>query len=64
MKKKKIKFTISNLFWTHQTEKEYLSFLDRYTGSEKALVSLAGQIAMNYVLNKINKEFTVTKNES
>ena len=64
MKKKKIKFTISNLFWTPQTEKEYLSFLDRYTGSEKALVSLAGQIAMNYVLNKINKEFTVTRNES
>ena len=64
MKKKKIKFTISNLFWTPQTEKEYLSFLDRYHGSEKALVSLAGQIAMNYVLNKINKEFTVTKNES
>ena len=26
--------------------------------------SLAGQIAMNYVLNKINKEFTVTRNES
>ena len=64
MKKKKIKFTISNLFWTPQTEEEYLSFLNRYTGSEKALVSLAGQIAMNYVLNKINKEFTVTRNES
>ena len=63
-KKKAIKFTISNLFWTPETEEEYLSFLDRYTGSEKALVSLAGQIAMNYILNKINKEFTVTRNES
>ena len=60
-KKKEIKFTVSNLFWTPETEKEYISFLDRYNGSEKALASLAGQIAMNYVLNKINKEFTVVK---
>ena len=60
-KKKEIKFTVSNLFWTPETEEEYLSFLNRYNGSEKALASLAGQIAMNYILNKINKEFTVTK---
>ena len=59
--KKEIKFTVSNLFWTPETEEEYLSFLNRYTGSEKGLVTLGGQIAMNYILNKINKEFTVLK---
>ena len=60
-KKKAIKFTISNLFWTPETEEEYKSFLNRYNGSEKALVTIAGQVAMNYILNKINKEFTVVK---
>jgi hypothetical protein len=59
--KKEIKFTISNLFWTPETEEEYKSFLNRYNGSEKALVTIAGQVAMNYILNKINKEFTVVK---
>ena len=61
--KNKIEFTISNLFWTPKTEKEYLSFIDRYNGSEKALVALAGQIAMNYILNKINNEMDVYKKE-
>ena len=60
-KKKEIKFTISNLFWTPETEEEYKDFLNRYNGSEKALVTIAGQVAMNYILNKINKEFTVVK---
>ena len=62
--KKTIEFTISNLFWTPKTEKEYLSFLDRYNGSEKALVALSGQIAMNYIMNKINNEFDVYKKDS
>ena len=61
--KNKIEFTISNLFWTPKTEKEYLSFIDRYNGSEKALVALAGQIAMNYILNKVNNEMDVYKKE-
>ena len=61
--KKEIEFTISNLFWTPKTEKEYLSFIDRYNGSEKALVALSGQIAMNYILNKINNEMDVYKKE-
>ena len=61
--KNKIEFTISNLFWTPKTEKEYLSFIDRYNGSEKALVALSGQIAMNYILNKINNEMDVYKKE-
>tara|TARA_R110002012_G_C11546706_1_gene601997 strand:+ start:77 stop:268 length:192 start_codon:yes stop_codon:yes gene_type:complete len=60
-KNKSIKFTISNLFWTPETEEEYKSFIDRYSGSEKALVSIAGQVAMNYIINKINKEFNVYK---
>jgi hypothetical protein len=63
-KKKEIKFEISNLFWTPETEEEYKGFLNRYNGSEKALATIAGQVAMNYILNKINKEFTVIKNES
>ena len=63
-KKKTIEFTISNLFWTPKTEEEYKSFIDRYTGSEKSLVALSGQIAMNYILNKINKEFDVYKKEN
>jgi hypothetical protein len=62
--KKEIEFTISNLFWTPKTEKEYLSFIDRYNGSEKALVALSGQIAMNYILNKINNEMNVYKKET
>ena len=62
--KKEIEFTISNLFWTPKTEKEYLSFIDRYNGSEKALVALAGQIAMNYILNKVNNEMDVYKKET
>ena len=62
--KNKIEFTISNLFWTPKTEKEYLSFIDRYNGSEKALVALSGQIAMNYILNKINNEMDVYKKET
>ena len=62
--KNKIEFTISNLFWTPKTEKEYLSFIDRYNGSEKALVALAGQIAMNYILNKVNNEMDVYKKET
>jgi len=49
------------LFWTPETEEEYKSFIDRYSGSEKALVSIAGQVAMNYIINKINKEFNVYK---
>ena len=61
--KNKIEFTISNLFWTPKTEKEYLSFIDRYNGSEKALVALSGQIAMNYILNKVNNEMDVYKKE-
>ena len=61
--KKEIEFTISNLFWTPKTEKEYLSFIDRYNGSEKSLVALSGQIAMNYILNKINNEMNVYKKE-
>jgi len=61
--KNKIEFTISNLFWTPKTEKEYLSFIDRYNGSEKSLVALSGQIAMNYILNKINNEMDVYKKE-
>ena len=61
--KKEIEFTISNLFWTPKTEKEYLSFIDRYNGSEKSLVALSGQIAMNYILNKINNEMDVYKKE-
>ena len=61
--KNKIEFTISNLFWTPKTEKEYLSFIDRYNGSEKSLVALSGQIAMNYILNKINNEMNVYKKE-
>jgi hypothetical protein len=52
------------LFWTPKTEKEYLSFIDRYNGSEKALVALSGQIAMNYILNKINNEMNVYKKET
>jgi len=60
-KNKSIKFTISNLFWTPETEEEYKSFIDRYNGNEKALVSIAGQVAMNYIINKINKEFNVYK---
>ena len=63
-KRKTIKFTVSNLFWTPKTEEEYKSFIDRYTGSEKGLVALSGQIAMNYILNKINKEFDVYKKEN
>jgi len=63
-KKKTIKFTISNLFWTPENEKEYKSFVDRYSGGEKALVALSGQIAMNYILNKINKEFDVYRKEN
>ena len=63
-KKKTIEFTISNLFWTPQNEKEYKSFIERYAGNEKALVALGGQIAMNYILNKINKEFDVYKKEN
>ena len=63
-KRKTIEFTISNLFWTPKTEEEYKSFIDRYTGSEKGLVALSGQIAMNYILNKINKEFDVYKKEN
>ena len=62
-KKKSIKFTISNLFWTPKTEEEYKSFIDRYNGSDKALAALSGQIAMNYILNKINNEFDVYKKE-
>jgi len=62
--KNKIEFTISNLFWTPKTEKEYLSFIDRYNGSEKSLVALSGQIAMNYILNKINNEMDVYKKET
>ena len=62
--KNKIEFTISNLFWTPKTEKEYLSFIDRYNGSEKALVALSGQIAMNYILNKVNNEMDVYKKET
>ena len=62
--KKEIEFTISNLFWTPKTEKEYLSFVDRYNGSEKAMIALAGQIAMNYILNKINNEMDVYKKET
>ena len=62
--KKEIEFTISNLFWTPKTEKEYLSFIDRYNGSEKALVALSGQIAMNYILNKVNNEMDVYKKET
>ena len=62
-KKKTIEFTISNLFWTPQNEKEYKSFIERYAGNEKALVALGGQIAMNYILNKINNEFDVYKKE-
>ena len=46
-KKKTIEFTITNLFWTPQNEKEYKSFIERYAGNEKALVALGGQIAMN-----------------
>ena len=41
-----------------------LSFIDRYNGSEKALVALSGQIAMNYILNKINNEMNVYKKET
>ena len=63
-KKKTIKFTVINLFWTPQNEKEYKSFIDRYNGSDKALVALSGQIAMNYILNKINNEFDVYKKEN
>jgi len=63
-KRETIEFTISNLFWTPKTEEEYKSFIDRYTGSEKGLVALSGQIAMNYILNKINKEFDVYKKEN
>ena len=63
-KRKTIEFTISNLFWTPENEKEYKSFVERYAGNEKALVALGGQIAMNYILNKINKEFDVYKKEN
>ena len=63
-KRKTIEFTISNLFWTPENEKEYKSFIERYAGNEKALVALGGQIAMNYILNKINKEFDVYKKEN
>ena len=58
-KKKTVQFEIGTLFWTPQTEQEYKNFIERYNGSEKALVALSGQIAMNYILNKINKEFEV-----
>ena len=63
-KRETIEFTISNLFWTPENEKEYKSFIERYAGNEKALVALGGQIAMNYILNKINKEFDVYKKEN
>jgi hypothetical protein len=49
-KKKTVQFEIGTLFWTPQTEQEYKNFIERYNGSEKALVALSGQIAMNYIL--------------
>ncbi len=63
-KRKKITFSVSGFFWTPQNEKEYKSFIDRYNGGEKALVALSGQISMNYILNKINKEFDIYKKKT
>ena len=39
-KKKEIKFTVSNLFWTPETEKEYISFLDRLSSLRLAACAL------------------------
>ena len=63
-KRKKISFSVSGFFWTPQNEKEYKSFIERYNGSDRALVALSGQISMNYILNKINKEFDIYKKKN
>ena len=63
-KRKSIEFSIGNLFWTPQSEKEYKSFIERYNGSDKALVALSSQISINYILNKINKEFDIYKKKN
>ena len=63
-KRKKIKFSVSGFFWTPQSEKEYKSFIERYNGSDKALVALSSQISINYILNKINKEFDIYKKKT
>ena len=63
-KRKSIEFSIGNLFWTPKSEEEYKSFIERYNGSDKALVALSGQISMNYILNKINKEFDIYKKKN
>ena len=63
-KRKKISFSVSGFFWTPQNEKEYKSFIERYHGSEKALVAISSQISINYILNKINKEFDIYKKKT
>ena len=55
--------TFTELLEIEKQVKEYKSFIERYAGNEKALVALGGQIAMNYILNKINNEFDVYKKE-
>tara|TARA_R110002167_G_C12149445_1_gene601149 strand:+ start:112 stop:372 length:261 start_codon:yes stop_codon:yes gene_type:complete len=63
-KRKSIEFSIGNLFWTPKSEEEYKSFIERYNGSDRALVALSSQISINYILNKINKEFDIYKKKN
>tara|TARA_Y100000004_G_scaffold57251_1_gene63732 strand:+ start:38 stop:298 length:261 start_codon:yes stop_codon:yes gene_type:complete len=60
---KKIKFSLYSLFYTPKNESELNEFINRYNGSDKALVSLSGVVYTNYILNKINKEFDVYKKD-
>ena len=60
---KKIKFSLYSLFYTPKNESELNEFINRYSGNDKALVSLSGVVYTNYILNKINEEFDVYKKD-
>lgn len=60
---KKIKFSLYSLFYTPKNESELNKFINRYSGNDKALVSLSGVVYTNYILNKINEEFDVYKKD-
>jgi hypothetical protein len=59
---KKIEFSTCGWYWTPDTEKEMVDYFNSFTGkNESFLVWLGANIAMNYILNKINKQFDVYK---
>ena len=59
---KKINFSLNTLFWTPETEKEMVDYFNNYgNASNQANVWLGASIGINYILNKINKEFDIYK---